>query len=500
MLSSGVVHKKLITGLFLALFAWQASWAQINSATADHTDTIRYPVNPGEDLLFVFYQVNRVPKAGSLTAALPGPGNYDFEWRRYNPSIPGLDAPFATETGVSSSTISDLEEGGYQVRIRDGSGTDTTFLAWVMLDEFRAEVEKEADGTLPVYKRRCEFVSISGFVYPDTLLYYDPVSHEALSQTIGYRFKWTSDNDELKIPYDTVLLHPNISYLPPYEDTWYILTATDNLGMVEVDSVFYESIQTKASFRVEYLDKVLETTNPDNMWDPDLPSDWSADQGSTDAKLTVRFINESKNGATYEWVFLDTLGGTKQSEITNDEETITEFTYEQADEYYYPYLVSTSEEDCIDTFRLEDPIFVVPSQLVIPNVFTPNDDGINDKFVFKHQSLRSCKVTIVDRAGKIVYRRKIDDIYAWEGWDGNMHTSDRRAPEGQYYYIVEATGYDGMEYKDPNIIERWKLNRGNKSPGSGTGGTAPPGGGEPSGASQTMYTGWVYLFRHTGTY
>ena len=61
---------------------------------------------------------------------------------------------------------------------------------------------------------------------------------------------------------------------------------------------------------------------------------------------------------------------------------------------------------------------------------------------------------------------------------------------------VEALGYDGFEYKDPTIIENWK----NRSKNSSPGGTAPPGGSDPEGAANTLYTGWLYLYRTTGVF
>ncbi|MCK5136575.1 MAG: gliding motility-associated C-terminal domain-containing protein [Bacteroidales bacterium] len=473
------------------LFAVSIAWTQITSSTADHVDTISYPVSQGEDPLFVFYQINQVPKPGSLSATLPGSGNYNFEWSKYNPAINGFDPPFSSDAGTTTSTVSDLEEGGYQVRIRDGGSTDTSMLAWVMLDNFRAEVDKTADDKVPSHKYTCVFLVMSGFVTPDTFVYHDPVSHDTITRPIDFKFKWTSDNDDLRIPNDTTILDPNITYLPPIKDTWYILTATDDLGMVEVDSVLYESIQTKAKFRVEYYDKYTEEYDAtlDGTWSP--PDGDGNMRGSTDAQLTVNFKNESENGAKFEWIYLDTLGGIKQSEITYDTAAFTEYTYETADKYYYPYMVSTSEAGCIDTFRLEQAIFVVKSTLEIPNVFSPNGDEWNNFWVFKHQSLKSCRVTIVDRSGKVVYKRKIDDIYSWDGWDGNMHDSNRKAPVGQYYYVVEALGYDGVEYKDPTIIENWKLNKGNNNQTSGT--TSP--GGQDPGEAITTYTGWLYLYR-----
>jgi len=489
---AGAVDKKylmyLVAGCFLAFFLAQDSHAQVSSGTADYVDTLTYPPgNPAQDPLFVFYQTDGVSKPGSLTATYPGAGPYNFDWSKYNPAINGFDPAFRSETG-SVSTVSNLDDGGYRVRVSDGSGTDVTYLSWVMLDHLRDSVAQTSEGMLPGFLYTCDFVAIGGFVFPDTLVYWDPLSHVRITRPLNFSFKWTSDNSDLDIPNDTTILGPNISYRPPYKDTEYYLTATDEFGMTAVDQVLYESIQTMAQFSMEYLDKVT------GEYTTDLSGDWSAEKGSLDARLSVRFINESLNGATYNWVFLDTLGGMLETETTYDLETVPEFTYETADEYYYPYMVSISEENCIDTFKLLEPLYVVPSQLLIPNVFSPNGDGTNDYFKFKHQSLQRCKVTIVDRTGKVVYKRKIEDIYAWEGWDGNMHNSSRKAPEGQYYFVVEALGYDGMEYQDPNIIEQWKLNRGNSGTGGSTGGTT----GTTEETSNTLYTGWLYLYRHRG--
>jgi hypothetical protein len=75
-----------------------------------------------------------------------------------------------------------------------------------------------------------------------------------------------------------------------------------------------------------------------------------------------------------------------------------------------------------------------------------------------------------------------------------MHNSNRRAPEGQYYFVVEAMGYDGVEYRDPTIIDKWKGNAGNSGTG-GTGGTNPDG---TEAEPNTLYTGWLYLYRNKG--
>lgn len=483
----GVHVKKCMLGWLLgtlfALGSLGPTQAQVSSSTADHVDTLSYlPGNTARDPLFVFYQTNMQHIPGTLTARYPGPGSFNFEWRKYNPGAGAFDPVFSSDAGSTSSTVSNLEEGGYRVRVWDGAGVDTTMMSWVLLNHLSVDIEKTLDGMLPGYRYTCDYVSLAGYVFPDTLLYYDLLSNTAIGRVIDFGFQWTSDNADLDIPNDTIVLRPNTTYKPPYKDTEYYLTATDEFNMSDKDTMFYESIQTKAEFSVEYLDKIT------GEYDPDLDGSFDPEQkkGSLDARLTVRFLNLSLNGARYEWVYLDTLGGVKEGETTYDLGAITEFTYVAADMYYDPFMVSISEENCMDTFRLDEEIYVVPSQLAIPNVFTPNGDGDNDFFVFRHQSLEKCKVSIMNRNGVVVYKRKIEDIYSWEGWDGNMHSSNRKAPEGQYYYVVEAIGYDGVEYQDPSIIDKWK----------GNAGSTPPSGSDPEAGTPTTYVGWLYLYRN----
>lgn len=61
----------------------------------------------------------------------------------------------------------------------------------------------------------------------------------------------------------------------------------------------------------------------------------------------------------------------------------------------------------------------------IPNVFTPNGDGVNDTFVFEYLDLyKENQFTIFDRTGKIVFNKK---NYGGE-WNAN------ELNEGIYFY------------------------------------------------------------------
>ena len=104
--------------------------------------------------------------------------------------------------------------------------------------------------------------------------------------------------------------------------------------------------------------------------------------------------------------------------------------------------------DLRDSVEL-DPIVVNVSKLMVPNVFTPNGDGANDEFRVLYKSIATFKCEIFNRWGKPVY--VITDPA--KGWDGRI--LGRPAAEGAYYYVIRATGTDGVKYKlsgDINLI------------------------------------------------
>lgn len=73
------------------------------------------------------------------------------------------------------------------------------------------------------------------------------------------------------------------------------------------------------------------------------------------------------------------------------------------------------------------------SALVIPNIFTPNDDGIND--VFKISGLNKCDeytLKIFDRWGIKMFET---DSPFGTFWDGTT-TSGLKTPAGVYYYVL----------------------------------------------------------------
>ena len=410
--------------------------AQITAPAANFVKHISYKSYTGNDSLFVFYEQPGQQVNGSLVATGPGAGSYTFEWSEYDSLSASYGSVFQTDNNTTQSTASNLGGGGYKVRIYNGAGTDTSFLAWVLIDDLRTSIEKTPSGNVLPYKYTCDFLVMSGSVRPDTFYIYDPVTQQPIQTANGFTFLWTSDNPDLIIPMADRVLDPNTTYRPPTKDTWYFLTAIDSFGMSVKDSVFYESIQVKSDFSFMFFDKAdtKEFVDP-----PSPPED--------DAPLLVKFTNKSENGWSFEWIFADTVKSDFfANEFTDNFDYEPEYTYYEPGDYYAA-LVATSEEGCIDTFRLEEPITVSPSDLEVPNVFSPNGDDINDYFTVKFKSIKQFTLRIYSRSGNLVYKADIDDLYSWDGWDGTIRDSDRKASPGPYYYIIEATGYDNVKYR-----------------------------------------------------
>ncbi|GIV41731.1 MAG: hypothetical protein KatS3mg034_1041 [Vicingaceae bacterium] len=77
----------------------------------------------------------------------------------------------------------------------------------------------------------------------------------------------------------------------------------------------------------------------------------------------------------------------------------------------------------------------------IPNVFTPNNDGVNDVFSIKVEGAKEINADIFNRWGEIVYRYTTTiqespaTIYLWDG-----HTpAGVQVSDGVYFYLIQLT-------------------------------------------------------------
>lgn len=83
----------------------------------------------------------------------------------------------------------------------------------------------------------------------------------------------------------------------------------------------------------------------------------------------------------------------------------------------------------------------------LPNVFSPGTTpGTNDVWKVPHKSIVEFHCWIYNRWGNLLYEFTDPD----GGWDGTYH--GKLVDTGVYYYVVTATGSDGVNYKKRGAI------------------------------------------------
>jgi gliding motility-associated-like protein len=127
----------------------------------------------------------------------------------------------------------------------------------------------------------------------------------------------------------------------------------------------------------------------------------------------------------YQWLFSD--GGTG-----NTRALIHRFP--ESGEYMASLRV-THPGGCMDQ---RSRALAVRDSLDCPNVFTPNDDGINDLFIVNSNGVTIYNLQVFSRSGILVYKAEAPILI----WDGRNLSGQQLLP-GTYYYIIREAGRSG---------------------------------------------------------
>ncbi|RYD78018.1 MAG: T9SS type B sorting domain-containing protein [Sphingobacteriales bacterium] len=99
------------------------------------------------------------------------------------------------------------------------------------------------------------------------------------------------------------------------------------------------------------------------------------------------------------------------------------------------FWVKVSGGDCFasDTILF----YACKSNVLVPNAFTPDRNGVNDNFRIYGTDIYKAQLTITNRWGEIIFRT--NDIY--KGWDGKFKGA--KCPVGQYFWNLDYWEYEG---------------------------------------------------------
>lgn len=421
----------ILTACFVAP---KAGFAQITSS-ADAVVLTEY-LSGSQDNIHVFCGEKGVLNA-ALTASFPASETGTFEWTKLN-SQTGIFDFFSTDnSGSTTSTISNLADGCYRAKLTNTLG-ENVYTAWVFNNYITATAEiPESD---------CTSFTLKGTFDSPTFTYTDLPTGQTLTLNKDIQVKWMNGD----VVVNRVLTAQIFD--PPTKDTQYSLEVSDQFGCVGKASVTYISIVTKAVFSV------------------------SPDKG--EAPLKVTFTNESENGdpGKYEWFIFRDLDQIKQESEKNPGKVIDSIMvvlYNDAPIYsfensgtYQVKLVSKKVSElhtCYDTTYLTGYIVADTSFIDAPNVFTPNGDGVNDAFIVKFWSMKSIKISIFNRWGKILHVWESGNVENYGNtiksvpqsvWDGKV--GGKMATPGVYYYVVDGNGRDGKRHRTSGFFHLFR--------------------------------------------
>lgn len=195
----------------------------------------------------------------------------------------------------------------------------------------------------------------------------------------------------------------------PLGDNWLYLIGTDANGCTNYDSVLVHVVEP-----------------PVTHFTPDPSTGYPG--------TVVMFTNESENANSFTWDFAN--GETTITYSPSDNVTSQ---YQEAGDYN----VILYADNGICKYPYTDIIHIIPfpdPTVFVPNVFTPNGDGVNEVFKLDVEWGKEMELVILNRWGNEM-ATIVDFDHGWDGRTMDGH----EATEGTYFYKYFVIGMSGKK-------------------------------------------------------
>ena len=383
---------------------------------------------------------------------------YDISWQILNPdkipsgNVSPIQSPYDDLPEYQGfTTLNDLGPGIYRYRITGGGGCPDDNL----FNELEGEISVDDDNTLVITDgpyidpKLCE--GLPGLLILDAV---DNSSTSSSSLNFFYiNTKGTEDSSDDGAP---VALNGNTTKLD--EDTYQILVETPfEYGKIVVTT--NDGCGREVEFNLALGNPFFSYTSPS-----------FEEAGEIPARETVTFTDESEGEfSRLEWDF----GDNSEPQVINVSGTssgVTQVTHVYGNSgTYYPTLTIFNEIGCYES--VTNPIIVGRGYSVyLPNVFTPNNDCLNDFFRPLFTGFESLTFNVYDNKGNLIYTEQAQDGSidrnacpnvinplgngkAVLGWDGKRSDGTPLDSFSPYYiYSIEAIPLNRAN--DEQVVER----------------------------------------------
>lgn len=230
-----------------------------------------------------------------------------------------------------------------------------------------------------------------------------------------------------------------------YTDTLQNVSVNGCDSMVEVQLTYYDNLQGSESVGICPGDSVL------------ISGDYITQPGVFQETLLNATVNGCDSTTVFQVVFYPTPVFTliKENDTCSDHtgtiKTVLPNTADQVNFEWNNGQISSSISNlpagiytvtvtngygCKDSMSaiVENISYDCESFMLVPNVFTPGDDGVNDVFLITTHRILLTNLLIVNRWGDLIY----ESTNPSSGWDGTTMTGEN-ATAGVYFFVLDYT-------------------------------------------------------------
>lgn len=240
-------------------------------------------------------------------------------------------------------------------------------------------------------------------------------------------------------PYETnFFVIPETVTTPANSWSWNFDDGSANIPYMNTDHQFQNSGAFNVQLTVEFDNGCSKTYSyPTNIIVyPSPHADFTFDGNFVYPNVPINFTDVS-TGDVFSWFWSFGDGNTSLDQNTTH-------SYPNSG-YHTVTLIVTSSQGCQDSVFYQ---LVTTEGLDIPNVFTPNNDGFNDKFFIEtYGEFDLANMKIYSRWGVLVWESNIPT----EFWDGKDRKG-QELPSGTYFFIYHTKSIAGKDYESSGSI------------------------------------------------
>ena len=381
----------------------------------------------GVDSILLFSSIDQ--------AELSYTGDSAFVWRDFN----GNDL----QSGTGAETLLPEDRQGYTLWENGKKKGSYWVIDYSKHFLKNVALRAEQDNALPCEQVHLILPQLDELTYLDTLLVEHSITHKA--KLSFHDLTWSEEEKTWtdSIAERTIDVRESMYVDASTDSTSYCLTDiwAEQLGISESQPLCSNTIDpVKVAQHLTHITTIRESDNPNKLNEPGRPQEEDQITGSAPMEILFK-SNPTPAVRFFDWKIYK---GTQLIVERHDEEI--RYTFRETGQYRVTSVVSNGTCKSDST---EVTISTNVSKLLVPNVFTPNGDGVNDEFRVGYISIVEFHIWVYNRWGHEVYH-STDPA---KGWDGRI--GGKPAAEGAYFYVVRARGADDQKFHlkgDINLI------------------------------------------------